>query len=155
MEIHGHYKGNKPSATYASWCAMKNRCNREKDISFIRYGGRGITYDSKWNNFKNFLEDMGVRPQNATLDRINSNDNYYKENCRWSTAKEQANNRSSNRVFEINGIRMTVKDIARQTGIKSYSILSRLNRGMSIHEAILKPYRKYTFVTRIENKNII
>jgi hypothetical protein len=155
IQKHGHWINGKASPTYSSWRAMKNRCNRLEDISYKRYKKRGITYDKSWDNFVSFLNDMGVRPEGTSLDRIDNNGNYCKENCRWATPTEQANNRTNNRVFNIDGELLTVKQIARKTGIKSYSLLSRLSRGIEIEKAVSIPYRKYTFVTRKQNNTLI
>lgn len=79
--------------TYASWSNMKDRCRNPNNISFKNYGGRGINYCVRWEKFANFLEDMGYRPEGLSLDRINNNGNYCKENCKWSTRQEQNNNK--------------------------------------------------------------
>jgi hypothetical protein len=89
--LHGHCIDKSP--TYNTWCAMKQRCNYKKSISYKHYGGRGIKVCDRWNVFDNFLEDMGERPDGMTLDRIDNNSNYYKENCKWSTWGEQVKNR--------------------------------------------------------------
>lgn len=79
--------------TYTTYHAMKQRCLNKKHIHFLDYGGRGISICDRWlYSFENFLEDMGERPEGTTLDRINNNDNYYRENCIWSTKKEQLRN---------------------------------------------------------------
>lgn len=90
---HGHNQTGKRSPTYISWDNMIGRCNRPSQPSFKHYGGRGITYDVRWKSFANFLEDMGERPKGKTLDRIDVDGNYCKENCRWATNKEQNNNK--------------------------------------------------------------
>lgn len=79
---------------YGRWTAMRNRCYREKDPYYNRYGGRGITVCPEWNtSFEAFYKDMGPIPfKNAQLDRINNNGNYNKENCKWSTPKENRDN---------------------------------------------------------------
>lgn len=72
---------------------MKKRCNNPKNHNYPYYGGRGIRVCERWNDFENFLADMGVRPEGTTLDRKNSNGNYEPDNCRWATKVEQRNNR--------------------------------------------------------------
>ena len=79
--------------TYSSWAHMIQRCKNPKNKNYKWYGGRGIKVCERWrNSFKNFLKDMGTRPKGLTLDRINNNDNYKPENCRWTTIKQQNNN---------------------------------------------------------------
>lgn len=79
---------------YRSWRMMLERCYNPKHISYKEYGGRGIRVQHDWlADFSKFLSDMGLRPTpNHSLDRIDPDGNYTKENCRWATAKEQANN---------------------------------------------------------------
>jgi hypothetical protein len=95
---HGRSKARngKPSPTYNSWRSMKNRCLVPNNIAYHRYGGRGITIDPRWlgrTGFVNFLSDMGPRPEGKTLDRIDNDKGYRPDNCKWSTWKEQCNNR--------------------------------------------------------------
>ena len=72
---------------------MAQRCTNPKAAGHHRYGGRGITVCKRWRDFKNFLADMGARPDNTSLDRINNDGNYEPDNCRWATSKEQAQHR--------------------------------------------------------------
>lgn len=81
------------SKTYNTWRCMRSRCNSIKSHEYYLYGGRGIKVCDAWNNFINFYNDMGERPEGKKLDRIDTNGDYYKENCRWVTPKENSNNR--------------------------------------------------------------
>ena len=84
------------SPTYISWQAMKRRCLKSQEDNYPRYGGRGIEICDRWlNSFENFLADMGKRPEDLTLDRINNEGNYEPSNCRWATLSEQNSNRKS------------------------------------------------------------
>ena len=83
---------------YPTWVNMKARCENPNNPAFPDYGGRGITVSPEWSvSFEAFLSDMGSRPSHKhTLDRINNDIGYCKENCRWSTKREQASNRRNN-----------------------------------------------------------
>jgi hypothetical protein len=72
---------------------MKARCSNPNKPQFKDYGGRGISYDPKWESFEGFLADMGKAPKDYSIDRIDNNSGYYKENCRWTDDKIQARNR--------------------------------------------------------------
>lgn len=78
---------------------MKARCLNQNHVAYSRYGGRGIIVCNRWLEYNNFLEDMGERPLGKTIDRIDRDKGYCKENCRWATEKEQSENRYKNWVY--------------------------------------------------------
>ena len=83
---------------YQTWQGIKQRCHTTKHKQYKDYGGRGITLCSEWyDNFAQFVEDMGDRPEGHTVDRIDNDKGYSKDNCRWADAKTQSNNRRPRR----------------------------------------------------------
>ncbi len=136
---HGH---GYTSPTYRSWKNMKNRCTRKSDKQWKDYGGKGIKVCEKWMKFSGFLEDMGLRPDNCTLDRIDNNGNYFLENCRWAGIKDQRRNRSDNRIVEYGGKRMPLVSACELANLPYATVRTRLDRyGWSESEALSKPVR--------------
>lgn len=95
---HGHMKNGRASRTYSSWRAMRGRCMNINHNDYHRYGAVGITVCDEWSSFETFLKDMGERPKNTTIDRIDNSKGYYPGNCRWSTPVEQIHNSSSTKL---------------------------------------------------------
>lgn len=76
------------------WVGMKTRCDNERAREYSDYGGRGISYCHKWKTFEGFWEDMKEGySDDLTIDRVDTNGNYEKSNCQWSTYSEQAHHR--------------------------------------------------------------
>lgn len=114
---------------YRVWVSMKQRCLNPKNTNYHRYGGRGITVCKRWEkSFLSFLKDMGLRPLNYSLDRINNNGNYEPSNCRWATKEEQSNNMAKNIKFKFYGKLLGMRQIARIVGIKEVTIKTRIRR---------------------------
>lgn len=142
---HGHSPRedgkSKQSRTYHTWSGMKARCNNPLHIGYKHYGGKGITYDPRWEEFSNFLEDMGEKPDGTSLDRRESSKNYCKENCRWATPTEQARNTSRNVLLEYRGEIKSVSEWADTIGIDSKTLRRRLHLGWSVEDCLEKPLR--------------
>jgi len=89
----GRKHGMHKTRIYKIWQSMRNRCNCINDAVYKYYGARGIKVCERWEDFLNFLNDMGIPEKGLTIDRIDNDGNYEKDNCRWVTHKENCNNR--------------------------------------------------------------
>jgi len=122
---------------------MIQRCYDTKMQCFKYYGRRDISVCDRWrNDFLAFLEDMGERPEGKSLDRIDNNGNYNKENCRWATLKEQCRNRRSSRILEAFGEKKTLIEWAEEKRIDSNIVLRRLSKGYTNEEALTEKVMK-------------
>jgi hypothetical protein len=124
--------GESRSKEYASWKAMQFRCYNPENSQFKNYGGRGLTVCDRWlgeQGLENFLADMGKAPtESHSLERKNNEEGYNPENCKWSTKKEQARNRRSNRRIEYLGENLTLAEWVEKTGINQSTMYNRLFR---------------------------
>jgi hypothetical protein len=142
---HGHAVGGKVSSEYAAWSAMRARCGNPDHPAFNDYGGRGITVCERWNDFANFLSDMGPKPSpRHEIDRINNGGNYEPDNCRWATRVVQHNNKRNNRLLTIGGRTQTIAQWARESSIDPGKLLQRVNAGWrpEFIGALLRIYRE-------------
>ena len=116
---------------YRIWLSVRQRCYNQSHPHYHRYGGRGIVMCDAWrDSFAQFRDDLGVRPQGASLERIDNDKGYEPNNVRWASRKEQANNRSSNVVLTHNGLTMNLKQWAAHLGWKYGLIASRWKKGL-------------------------
>lgn len=118
--------------TYKRWMGMIIRCYNPRSKSYKDYGGRGITVCDEWrHDYLAFLRDMGECPEDLSLERIDNEAPYSKENCRWATKLEQANNTRTNRFLTHNGKTLTYAQWARELGIGTRTFWARLKRDRS------------------------
>jgi hypothetical protein len=133
---HGHSYAAGRSPTYRSWHAMKQRALNPKDPNAKHYSERGITVCERWLDFKNFLADMGERPEGTSLDRIDNSKGYEPGNCRWVSQKEQMRNRRTNVFIEHNGKRQTVREWSIELGISFTTLRTRMKAGWPTHRVL-------------------
>lgn len=132
---HGLHK----SPEYGAYHRMKGRCLRSSDKEFFRYGGRGIKICQRWlDSFESFFADMGPRPAETSLDRIDCNGDYSPENCRWATALVQSNNTRRNRWVIVNGLNDTMAGHCRRYGLNKNQILHRVRHGFTYEDAFME-----------------
>lgn len=129
------------SKTYKIWTSIKQRCFNPNTEHFSRYGGRGITMHAAWaDDYAVFVRDVGEKPEGMTLERIDNDGNYEPNNVRWSSRKEQANNRVTNVYVEWTGKTMTLAQWADYLGYKYGLIGSRWKKGVR-GDALFAPPR--------------
>jgi len=140
---HGQATPNKRGRTYRSWESMKSRCLNPNSQSYKNYGGRGITVCLQWvESFDRFLADMGERPPNTSLDRIDNDGNYEPANCRWGTPRTQSRNKNNGRVIIYQGRSMLLVELSELTGVKYGLLYDRIVRhGWSVEKSVSTPPR--------------
>lgn len=138
------------------WKNMKTRCSNTKYKSYHCYGGKGITI--LWESYLKFYRDMidgflehanryGL--DNTTIDRIDNNGNYCKENCRWATYKVQRGNQSNRTGVNHEGLYFnSIQDLCNFYNVSVSNFYHRWKRGLSINECISKSRLKRTGVKR-------
>ena len=110
---------------------MKKRCYNPKDKRFKNYGGRGIKVCDEWSNSFEAFYDWAMSngySEKLTIDRIDVNGDYFPENCRWATVKEQQRNTTRNHHVTAFGKTMTIAEWSEHTGISPGVIKDRLNK---------------------------
>lgn len=130
---------------YRAWKNMMDRCYNKNHKFYALYGGRGILVDKTWHMFENFKKDMGLRPTKYTLERINNEDSYSKENCTWATQKQQIRNRRSTLKYTVNDIEKTLFEWSedKMCNVSYNTLHHRIKLGWDIETAISQPKRKY------------
>jgi len=145
LTTHGQTKNSirKHSHEYWIWNSMIQRTTNPKNSGFKNYGGRGVGVCGSWATFDNFFSDMGIRPSDKhSLERMDNNAGYSKENCRWATRVEQNSNRRNTRFFTANGKTKHLAEWARELGVSHATIINRIKRGWDVEKAVTTPARK-------------
>lgn len=133
-----HGEANKTDE-YRIWRAMKYRCHVSSCRNYMSYGGRGIYVCDEWlNSYEQFLFDMGRRPtKKHTIERLNNNKGYSKDNCIWATYKQQANNKRSSSIVNINGEALTISQARDKFSITKSKLDDLLYRKKMSKEAAI------------------
>lgn len=136
-EHHQYKHGQARTTLYKKWEAMKRRCLNKNEKSYERYGGRGITISPKWLDFQGFQKDMEESfVEGMSLERIDNNKGYSKQNCKWIPLAEQAKNKRSVILYEHNGKKMCITDWAKEYKLKPRTVRARIKYGWSLLEAL-------------------
>lgn len=131
---------------YGVWQSMKQRCYNPKNPAYARYGGRGIALSNDWlSSFHIFASDMGPRPEGMTIERIDNDKGYCKENCRWASRKEQMLNRCNTLFVTVDGVSHRAHDLARLAGMKTDSIIERSHHNLDMASLIDKKRRVFLY----------
>lgn len=136
-----HGKSN--SKAFFTWSGIKARCYRPDSSSFDRYGARGIRMSDEWrNSFAAFYRDMGDPPNGLSIERIDNNGHYCKENCRWANRVEQGANKRNNIKLTFNEQTKTLSEWARELHCKVATLWARLFvQGWTTEKALSVPIR--------------
>jgi hypothetical protein len=119
--------GRSKTRTYKIWLGMKKRCLNKNVKQYKDYGGRGINVCPEWKtSFDAFLKDMGNAPKGKTIERVNNDLGYSKENCVWLPKKEQSKNTRRTQHVEYNGKIFITEDLAKELGISGPTLKHRI-----------------------------
>lgn len=120
----GEFKhGYAHTKTYKVWTRIINRCENKATPDYVNYGGRGIVVCERWReNFVNFLEDMGEKPDGMSIDRIDNDGPYSPENCRWADRQTQSENRRNVRLYTYRKKTQTIAAWAKELGFSKTSL---------------------------------
>jgi hypothetical protein len=127
---------------YNVWTGMIKRCHVPSNKDYPRYGGRGITVCDRWKeSFEDFYLDMGPRPSaEHSIEREDNSKGYGPGNCKWATPVEQTRNRSITKWVEHNGRKITISQLAEETGVPLRRLRARIfTYGMDVETAVSRP----------------
>lgn len=172
IKKHGHSSPKHPLFyMYYIWCSIKQRCTNPNVKNYHRYGGRGVTMCEEWmNDFEAFAKDMGPRPSSRhSIERIDNDKGYCKENCKWATREEQSSNQCYTVFYEYKGEKLSETQWARKLGIsrnkmmwwarkkgiewviENLELVKKIRRGMSNESYEKTPFKNKRRVTHGAN----
>lgn len=131
--------GKRHTRLYNIWRGMLERCRNPNHKRYSRYGGRGITVCDRWqNDFQSFYDWAMANgyQDDLSIDRIYVNGNYEPSNCRWATTKEQNNNRSTNRIYQLGKDSKSLAEWCETYGVKYQLVFDRIKLGWTLEEAL-------------------
>lgn len=132
--------GKTKTIEHKIWSNLRARCNCKGSGGYYKYGARGIKVCDRWNSFEDFLDDMGLRPSpEYSIERVDNEGPYSPENCIWATRLMQANNKRNNRFLELDHVRMTLSQWAREICISPKTLQTRLSRNWSVRDVLTTP----------------
>ena len=141
-----HHKSK--TKIYRLWSMMLDRCNNPKNKYYPRYGKRGIKVCKRWETFDNFYADMGERPNGKSLDRIDNDQGYTPDNCRWASRREQNLNKADNRRLTYQGKTQTLLEWSEELGINYSTLNTRLQRGWPDERVLGQPTKPVSVARR-------
>lgn len=142
------YRKNRDNGLFLRFLSIKQRCNHKGNQRYKDYGGRGIRCE--WKTYQEFKDDMYKSylkhlkkdgSFNTTIERIDNNGNYYKDNCRWINRKEQASNKRTTVYFNYRGKEYKLVDLVKMSPVSYQTFRRRLLYGFSIERAVEQPKR--------------
>jgi hypothetical protein len=133
---HSKKHGLTETVEWKTWARIRRRCNSPKYHNYPRDGARGIKVCDRWDDFANFLSDMGPRPEGMTLDRIDNDGNYEPANCRWATPTQQSRNRGAynysaaedQKIRDAIALGYNFRQVAEYVGLPRGSVTARAYR---------------------------
>src|SRR4051812_38615283 len=120
-----HHKSR--TKEHRAWRNARYRCRTVTSADWSNYGGRGIRFCERWDDFRLFFADIGECPPNHTLERRNNDGHYEPANCYWASYTTQENNKRSNKFVTYKGQRQTVRQLSRLVGVPSPTLWRRLH----------------------------
>lgn len=140
---HGFSTKRNKTAEYRAWGGMISRCYDKNNKDYKNYGDRGILVCEKWkNSFLLFLKEMGEKPKETSIDRIDVNGHYCKKNCRWADIYQQARNKRNSIKLTYNGKTLSLSEWAKKSNLLTDTLRKRIKiHNWSIEKAINTPIK--------------